>query len=119
MKSFLAGKSTLNQIELALLGNISNTKILHLQCHFGQDTLSWSRLGAKCVGVDLSDAGPFSVRPYDFIDNGKLSLLTVPSTETYLFYLEIFIGTLVPIFLLSYKKLIEDIKVNCYLNCKM
>jgi Ni/Fe-hydrogenase subunit HybB-like protein len=36
--------------------------------------------------------------------------LTVPSTETYLFFLEILIGTLVPIFLLSYKKLIEDKK---------
>jgi SAM-dependent methyltransferase len=30
---------------------------LHLQCHFGQDTLSWSRMGAKAVGVDLSDEG--------------------------------------------------------------
>ena len=28
-----------------------------MQCHFGQDTLSWSRLGAKCTGVDLSDEG--------------------------------------------------------------
>jgi len=28
---------------------------LHLQCHFGQDTLSWSRMGAKCTGVDLSE----------------------------------------------------------------
>ena len=55
VKSFLAGKSTLNQIELALLGNLSNTKILHLQCHFGQDSLSLSRMGAKVVGVDFSD----------------------------------------------------------------
>jgi SAM-dependent methyltransferase len=31
--------------------------LLHLQCHFGQDTLSWSRLGARCTGVDLSDEG--------------------------------------------------------------
>jgi Ni/Fe-hydrogenase subunit HybB-like protein len=52
----------------------------------------------------------FLLKMYDLIDNGKLHLLTVPSTETYLFYLEIIIGTLVPIFLLSYKKLIEDKK---------
>ena len=52
----------------------------------------------------------FLLKMYDFIDSSKLSLLTVPSTETYLFYLEIVIGTLVPIFLLSYKKLIEDKK---------
>ena len=55
VKSFLEGKSTLNQIELALLGNLSDTKILHLQCHFGQDSLSLSRMGAKVVGVDFSD----------------------------------------------------------------
>jgi SAM-dependent methyltransferase len=54
-ESFLNGKSTLNDIELALLGDISGKKILHLQCHFGQDTLSFARLGAKATGVDLSD----------------------------------------------------------------
>lgn len=52
---FLNGKSTLNAIELDLLGDISNKKILHLQCHFGQDTISFARLGAKATGVDLSD----------------------------------------------------------------
>ena len=54
-ESFLNGKSTLNSIELELLGDVSNKKILHLQCHFGQDTISFSRLGAKATGVDLSD----------------------------------------------------------------
>src|SRR6218665_103839 len=52
---FLNGKSTLNSIELELLGDVSNKKILHLQCHFGQDTISFARLGAKATGVDLSD----------------------------------------------------------------
>ena len=52
---FLNGKSTLNAIELALLGNVKGKKILHLQCHFGQDTLSFSRLGATATGIDLSD----------------------------------------------------------------
>ncbi|MCB9247744.1 MAG: polysulfide reductase NrfD [Ignavibacteriales bacterium] len=52
----------------------------------------------------------FLLKIYDFAENGKFPLLTVPSTETYLFFLEILIGTLVPIFLLSYKKLIEDKK---------
>lgn len=54
-ENFLKGKSTLQSIELELLGDISNKKILHLQCHFGQDTISFSRLGAKATGVDLSD----------------------------------------------------------------
>lgn len=52
---FLNGKSTLNSIELELLGDVSGKKILHLQCHFGQDTISFARLGAKATGVDLSD----------------------------------------------------------------
>ena len=29
--------------------------LLHLQCHFGMDTLSWARLGARATGVDFSD----------------------------------------------------------------
>lgn len=53
--SFLNGKSTLNDIELQLLGDVSGKKILHLQCHFGQDSISLARLGAKVTGVDLSD----------------------------------------------------------------
>lgn len=55
VEGFLNGKSTLNNIELSLLGNVSGKKILHLQCHFGQDTLTFSRMGAKATGVDLSD----------------------------------------------------------------
>lgn len=56
MPSFLAGKSSLNEIELAYLGDVKNKKILHLQCHFGQDSLSLARMGAEVIGVDLSDA---------------------------------------------------------------
>jgi 2-polyprenyl-3-methyl-5-hydroxy-6-metoxy-1,4-benzoquinol methylase len=54
-ESFLKGKSTLNDIELQLLCDVSGKKILHLQCHFGQDTLSLTRLGATVTGLDLSD----------------------------------------------------------------
>ncbi|MFK7048999.1 bifunctional 3-demethylubiquinone-9 3-methyltransferase/ 2-octaprenyl-6-hydroxy phenol methylase [Flavobacterium columnare] len=53
--SFLSGKSTLNDIELMLLGNIQNKSILHLQCHFGQDSMSLQRMGAQVTGIDLSD----------------------------------------------------------------
>ena len=52
---FLKGNSSLNEIELALLGNIKGKSVLHLQCHFGQDSISLERLGAKVTGVDLSD----------------------------------------------------------------
>ncbi|MGB5362145.1 MAG: class I SAM-dependent methyltransferase [Aureibaculum sp.] len=55
LEGFLKGKSSLNSIELQLLGEIKNKHILHLQCHFGQDSLSLGRLGAHVTGVDLSD----------------------------------------------------------------
>lgn len=47
---------------------------------------------------------------YDFVNNDKLGYLIIPSMETSLFYLEIFIGTITPIYLLSYKKFREDKK---------
>lgn len=53
--SFLKGKSSLKNIESDFLGNISGKSILHLQCHFGQDTISLSRAGAKATGIDFSD----------------------------------------------------------------
>jgi len=56
MKDFLSGKSSLKQIELNILGDIKDKSILHLQCHFGQDSLSLARMGANVTGVDLSDA---------------------------------------------------------------
>ena len=57
LDAFKAGKSSLMAYELKALGEVKGKSLLHLQCHFGQDTLSWSRLGAKSVGVDLSDEG--------------------------------------------------------------
>jgi 2-polyprenyl-3-methyl-5-hydroxy-6-metoxy-1,4-benzoquinol methylase len=57
LEAFKKGKSSLMSYEQKALGNVKEKSLLHLQCHFGQDTLSWSRLGAKCVGVDLSDTG--------------------------------------------------------------
>jgi len=55
LDNFLKGKTSLNPIELELLGDIKGKTVLHLQCHFGQDTISLSRLGAEVTGVDLSD----------------------------------------------------------------
>ena len=55
LPSFKNGKSSLNKIELEELGDVKGKTLLHLQCHFGMDTMSWARAGADCVGVDLSD----------------------------------------------------------------
>ena len=57
VEGFKKGKTSLNYYELQELGNVKGKSLLHLQCHFGQDTLSWSRLGATCTGIDLSSEG--------------------------------------------------------------
>ena len=55
LQGFMNGKSTLNSIELDLLGDVSGKKVLHLQCHFGQDTITFSRMEAFVTGVDFSE----------------------------------------------------------------
>jgi SAM-dependent methyltransferase len=55
VEGFLNGNTSLNDIELKLLGDVKGKTILHLQCHFGQDSISLARLGASVTGVDLSD----------------------------------------------------------------
>ena len=54
-ESFIKGRNSLNSIELALFPDLKGKSVLHLQCHFGQDTISLSRMGAVTAGVDLSD----------------------------------------------------------------
>lgn len=62
VEHFLQGKSSLNSIELDLLGDLKGKRVLHLQCHFGQDTLSLGRLGAEVTGVDFSDKAIVAAR---------------------------------------------------------
>ncbi|MFC6733097.1 bifunctional 2-polyprenyl-6-hydroxyphenol methylase/3-demethylubiquinol 3-O-methyltransferase UbiG [Haladaptatus sp. DYSN1] len=52
---FLAGASTLKPLEREELGDVAGKSLLHLQCHFGLDTLSWAREGATVTGVDFSE----------------------------------------------------------------
>ena len=54
---FLAGASSLEPHELAEVGDVGGKSLLHLQCHFGLDTLSWARLGARVTGLDFSGEG--------------------------------------------------------------
>ncbi len=56
LESFMKGRNSLHEIELKELADIKGKSLLHLQCQFGMDTLSWARLGAsRVVGVDFSD----------------------------------------------------------------
>lgn len=52
---FKAGRDTLHSIEVEELGDVQGKSLLHLQCHFGNDTLSWARRGAIVTGVDFSE----------------------------------------------------------------
>ncbi|MBI3944267.1 MAG: class I SAM-dependent methyltransferase [Chloroflexi bacterium] len=55
LAGFRAGKDRLRSIELEELGDVSGKRLLHLQCHFGMDTLAWARRGAIVTGVDFSE----------------------------------------------------------------
>jgi 2-polyprenyl-3-methyl-5-hydroxy-6-metoxy-1,4-benzoquinol methylase len=56
LPGFVAGRDTLRDFELAEVGDVSGKTLLHLQCHIGLDTLSWSRRGAVVTGLDFSAA---------------------------------------------------------------
>jgi SAM-dependent methyltransferase len=51
---FKAGGQTLRDFELAEVGDVTGRRLVHLQCHFGLDTLSWARRGAEVTGLDFS-----------------------------------------------------------------
>jgi len=53
---FRTGNNVLTPIELTELGDVKGKRMLHLQCHFGLDSLSWARLGADVTGIDFSEA---------------------------------------------------------------
>src|SRR5665647_2539360 len=59
VEGFKKGRCSLSDIELSELGPCvhEGTTLLHLQCHFGLDTLSWARRGAVVTGVDFSGEG--------------------------------------------------------------
>ena len=56
LNGFKAGKSVLSPIEIEEIGDVKGKSLLHLQCHFGMDSLDWARRGASVTGVDISDA---------------------------------------------------------------
>jgi SAM-dependent methyltransferase len=62
VSGFLAGRSTLRSFERAELGPVAGLTLVHVQCHFGLDTLSWAREGAKVTGLDFSAAAVRAAR---------------------------------------------------------
>jgi SAM-dependent methyltransferase len=55
LEGFKAGGSRLRDYEVDEVGDVTGKSLLHLQCHFGIDTLSWARLGARVTGADFSE----------------------------------------------------------------
>lgn len=54
LKEFKRGRNKLHTLERKEVGSVKGKSLLHLQCHFGMDTLSWGMLGAQVTGVDFS-----------------------------------------------------------------
>lgn len=52
--AFRRGRDSIEPWEVELLGDVDGLRLLHLQCHFGHDTMSWARHGASVVGLDFS-----------------------------------------------------------------
>src|ERR1700704_956473 len=48
--------------ELEVLGDVSGMDLVHLQCHFGLDTLAWARIGARVTGLDFSSEAVAAAR---------------------------------------------------------
>ena len=55
IEGFKAGRITIPQLQRDEVGDVTGRSLLHLQCHFGMDTLSWARLGARVTGLDWSE----------------------------------------------------------------
>src|SRR5580704_9547872 len=49
------GRGRLTPIEEAELGPVDRLRILHLQCHFGRDSLILAQRGATVIGLDFSN----------------------------------------------------------------
>ncbi len=54
LDGFLKKKNSLLPVELREVGEVKGRDLLHMQCHFGMDSLSWARKGARVTGVDFS-----------------------------------------------------------------
>src|SRR5512141_2606590 len=56
LAGFLKGEKSLYPVEMDEVGEVRGKSLLHLQCHFGMDTVNWARLGARVTGLDFSAA---------------------------------------------------------------
>jgi len=60
VEHFKRGRDPLKPFEVEELGDVAGQTLLHLQCHFGLDTLSWARLGATVTGSPQAQSITFA-----------------------------------------------------------
>jgi len=75
-RGWLSKRPGPRQREIDALGDVSGLDLVHLQCHFGKDTLAWADAGATVTGLDFSDeaSGPPGSWP-----SGPASMTARPS----------------------------------------
>ncbi|EDP66315.1 hypothetical protein BAL199_25249 [alpha proteobacterium BAL199] len=56
------GTRTLHAVEEAEIGSVDGLDVLHLQCHFGVDSLILAQRGARVIGLDYSPAAIAAAR---------------------------------------------------------
>ena len=61
-QAFKRGENVLDPIARDRLADVSGKRLLHLQCHFGLDTLSLARMGADVTGLDFSQTAIAAAR---------------------------------------------------------
>ncbi len=54
VEGWLADRPGPRARELDALGDVDGLDLVHLQCHFGLDTLAWADAGARVTGLDFS-----------------------------------------------------------------
>jgi 2-polyprenyl-3-methyl-5-hydroxy-6-metoxy-1,4-benzoquinol methylase len=104
VKSFLDGQTTLKSYELKEMGNVKGKSLLHLQCHFGLDTLSWAREGAIVTGIDISSEGI------------RLAKLLAKQTKLEAYFIESNIYDLPKVLSEKFDIVYTSIGVLCWLN---
>ncbi|MCG7841562.1 MAG: class I SAM-dependent methyltransferase [Methanomassiliicoccales archaeon] len=89
LDGFLRKKDSLLPLEVREVGDVNGKNMLHLQCHFGMDSLSWAGRGATVTGVDFSAEAIRLARelsrkievPAKFINSNVYDLESVLQTE--------------------------------------
>ena len=69
------GHGRLHPIEEAELGPVDGLRILHLQCHFGRDSLVLAQRGASVIGLDFSSPAIAAARALAADHGSQLCLL--------------------------------------------